>query len=266
MGRFLLEFVIVVSLAVFGLAVAMRRSNPALPLFLEVLRKVAVIYLALFKRFRSVNDQHIPESGPLILVANHTTVFDPICLQVACRNRWIRFMEAREYYERRPMYYLYRLLRVIPVNRNGNDTASIREAARELSKNGCVGIFPEGRISDDGKLHEARHGVAMLAMLSNATVVPAYLAGANLFSSMILDFFRFNRITLVFGPPIRFDDLADQHRDKESREIALKRIMDGIAALKAKSHDQAGVLPCTPKMKHQPRSRRNRDRSIQLHS
>jgi len=265
-GRFALEFVIAAGLVGSGVAVVMRRSNPSLPFFLEALRRMAVIYLAVFKRFHSVNDHHIPESGPLILVANHTSVFDPICLQVACRNRWIRFMEAREYYERRPMHYLYRLLRVIPVNRNGNDTASIRATARELSNNGCVGIFPEGRISDDGQLHEARHGVALLAMLSNATVVPAYLDGANPFSSMILDFFRLNRVTLIFGPPIRFDDLLDQHRDKESREVALKRIMNGIAALKAKSQDHAGDLACTPKIKHQPRSRRNRDRSIQLHS
>jgi hypothetical protein len=86
---------------------------------------------------------------------------------------------------------------------------------------------------------------------------------------MVLDFFRFSRVTLKFGPPIRFDDLAGQHRDKESREIALKRIMDGIAALKAESHVhvQAGELTCTPKNQNQlPQSRRNRDRSIQLHS
>jgi 1-acyl-sn-glycerol-3-phosphate acyltransferase len=133
------------------------------------------------------------------------------------------------------MQYLYRALRVIPVNRTGNDVASIRTALRELSVNGCIGIFPEGRISDDGQLHEARKGVALLALMSNAPVVPAYFRGTRPYSGMIRDFLRFNHVTLYFGPPIRFDDLHGQHRDKNVREIALKRIMDGILGLSHES-------------------------------
>jgi 1-acyl-sn-glycerol-3-phosphate acyltransferase len=145
----------------------------------------------------------------------------------------IRFMEAREFYDKKPLTYIYRALRVIPVNRTGNDTVSVRTAVRELTNNGCIGIFPEGRISDDGQLQEARQGVALLALLSGAPVVPAFIKGTGGYSGMIRDFFRLSRVTLFFGPAIRFDDLRDRHRDKEAREIALKRIMDALADLAA---------------------------------
>jgi len=147
----------------------------------------------------------------------------------------IRFMEAREFYDKKPLTFIYRALRVIPVNRTGNDTASIRTAIRELSNNGCIGIFPEGRISDDGLLHEARQGVALLALLSGAPVVPAFIQGTGGYSGMVRDFLRVNHVTLFFGPAIRFDDLRDRHRDKEAREIALKRIMDALADLAARA-------------------------------
>jgi 1-acyl-sn-glycerol-3-phosphate acyltransferase len=215
--------------------VVLYRQTAVLPLGLELLRKLAVVYLAFFKKFRSIHADYIPRSGPMILVANHTAVYDPVCLQVACRYRFIRFLEAREYYDQVPLTMIYRALRVIPVNRTGNDTAGIRTAVRELSKNGCIGIFPEGRISDDCQLHEGRQGVALLALMTNAVVVPAYIHGTRPFSGMMKDFLQFNQVTLQFGRPIRFDDLAGRHGNREARDIALKRIMEAISALQQQS-------------------------------
>jgi len=231
MSQYWVEFIAVSLLVAFGFSYRLHRPPPALPLPFELLRKCAAVYLAVFKNFRAINADRIPDLGPVILVANHTAVYDPICLQVACKRRVIRFMEAREYYMIPGLHTLFRLLKVIPVNRTGIDTASIRTAVRELSNNGCVGIFPEGRISTDGQIHRARQGVALLALLTNPVVVPAFFQGTRPFSGMIRDFFQFNSVTLHFGPPIHFDDLAGKHRDERTRDIALKRIMDAIVTL-----------------------------------
>jgi 1-acyl-sn-glycerol-3-phosphate acyltransferase len=67
--------------------------------------------------------------------------------------------------------------------------------------------------------------------MSNATVVPAYIQGTNPFSGMVKDFLQFNRVTLYFGSPIRFDDLKGK-RDEGARELATKRIMDAIVGLR----------------------------------
>jgi 1-acyl-sn-glycerol-3-phosphate acyltransferase len=153
-------------------------------------------------------------------------------VQSACERRLVRFMQAREFYEQWPFIFLFKLLRVIPVNRTGNDTASIRTALRTLDAGGCIGIFPEGRISDDGQIHEARKGAALLALMSNAAVVPAYIHGTGRFAGMVRDFFRLDRVTIFFGEPIRFDDLAGRQREEAVRDMALKRIMKGIIDLR----------------------------------
>jgi 1-acyl-sn-glycerol-3-phosphate acyltransferase len=71
--------------------------------------------------------------------------------------------------------------------------------------------------------------------MTNAVVVPAYIQGTRPFSGMMKDFLQFNQVTLQFGPPIRFDDLAGRHGNRDARDIALQRIMDAIIALQNQS-------------------------------
>lgn len=214
-----------------------------LPPFIAFLRCIAKAYLVTFKRFRSFDAGYVPQIGPVILVANHATAYDPVCLQVACKRRLIRFMQAREYYEKRPIHYFYKMLKVIPVNRNGNDTAGIRTALRALSDGGCLGIYPEGKISETGELRQGHKGVVLLAIMSRATVIPSYLHSTRPYRGMVRDFFLINRVTLCFGPPVPLDDLAGRHRDHAALDMGLKRIMGAIQAL----HDRyATASPSAP--------------------
>jgi 1-acyl-sn-glycerol-3-phosphate acyltransferase len=202
----------------------------SLPLGAAIARRLTMFHLALFKRFDVGNAGRIPAAGPVIFVANHTTGYDPICLQAASRFRLIQFMMAREYYLQKPLYWFYKSIKVIPVNRTGNDTASIRTALRALAGGACIGMFPEGGISEDGRLREGRQGVALLALMSGATVVPAYIQGTRPHAGMFHDFTSFDKVTLYFGRPLRFDDL--QGHDESARAAATQRIMAEITRLR----------------------------------
>ncbi len=205
----------------------------SLPLAIAFARRIAIFYLGIFKHFDVGNAGRIPSTGPVILVSNHTTSYDPLCLAAASRFRAIQFMMAKEYYLKKPIHYFYKALKVIPVNRTGNDTASFRTALRTLNDGGCVGMFPEGGLGGNGRLQESKQGVALLALMSGATVVPAYIQGTTPFQGMWKDFMIRDRVTFYFGRPIRFDDLAGQ-RDDASRAVATQRIMDEIIRLRDK--------------------------------
>jgi len=228
----ILRILSVVVTAVGLMLVAYYYKRQTLPLPVAIARRFVSLYLTIFKRFAVGNAGRIPASGPVIFVANHSTAYDPLCLQAASRYRLIQFMMAKEYYEKKPMNFFYRWLKVIPVNRTGNDTASIRTALRALGDGSCIGMFPEGKISDDGRMNEGRQGVALLALMSGATVVPAYIQGTSPYQGMVKDFLTLNKVTLYFGKPIRFDDLPKGKRDEASRDLATKRIMDAITALR----------------------------------
>ncbi len=188
-------------------------------------------YLSLWKHLERGNAGRIPLTGPVIFVANHSSAYDPLIMQVISKRRLIQFMMAKEYYQMKPFIWVYRWFGVIPVNRTGNDTASIRAALRVLADGGCIGMYPEGKISLDGRMDKGHPGVALLALMSGATVVPAYLRGTNVHAGMIKDFIVRNKVTVFFGTPLRFDDLKKK-RDEETRTIATKRIMDAIIALR----------------------------------
>ena len=135
-------------------------------------------YCSLWHRLRTEGYAPLPETGPAILIANHTCGIDHMLLQAASR-RVLGFMIAREYYEawwlRGPCSYVG----CIPVNRDGRDVAAIRAALRALGEGRVLPIFPEGRIvpASGRRLGEIRPGSAYLAIRAGVPVVPAYIIG-----------------------------------------------------------------------------------------
>ena len=222
----------VVAVGVFLMVHYYRRTT--LPLPVAIMRRIASAYLSFWHGMERGNACRVPTSGAVIFVSNHTSSLDPLVLQTASRRRLIRFMMAKEYYLAKPFYYLYKMLNVIPVNRTGNDTASIRAALRTLKDGDCLGMFPEGKISMSGRLIESRQGVALLALSSGATVVPAYIRGGHSYDNLADDFKKRSRITIFCGAPMRFDDLAGKERDEAARDEVTRRIIGAIAALRDK--------------------------------
>ncbi len=220
---------VLVTIVGVGLVITYYRAQH-LPLGVAIARRAASAYLSVWKSFKPGNACRIPTSGPVIFVSNHTAAFDPLVMQSASKRRHVRFMMAKEYYQQKPLVWFYKSVGVIPVNRSGNDTASIRTALRALQDGECIGMYPEGKISLDGKLGEGRQGVALLALMSGATVVPSYITGNNAHSDMLTDFLKRNRVSIYFGRPLRFDDLKG--RDEVARDEATRRIMDAIIALR----------------------------------
>jgi 1-acyl-sn-glycerol-3-phosphate acyltransferase len=182
---------------------------------------VRAVALALY-RMTLDGREHIPASGPYIVVANHVNWKDPPAIELLFRMP-IRFMAKIEAFQ---MFFLGGLLRGIacfPVRRGLSDRRAIVTCLQVLRAGKILGFFPEGTRSRDGVLHRAHPGIAFLAVRSGAPILPVGVTGTPAAKMLRSD------IHVRVGEPFRVDDLGLPPGASE-QEIA-DGIMRRIAAL-----------------------------------
>lgn len=144
-------------------------------------------------RARVSGAANVPMDGPLIVACNHLSYLDPPIMGCLCPRR-IRYMAKKELFEMPVLGTMIRALGAYPVDRHGSATAAIRRSLSVLEAGGAVGIFPEGTRNRDGTV-APQTGVALLASLAKAPVVPACIRGSD-------RALRLARVDVAFGPPL----------------------------------------------------------------
>jgi 1-acyl-sn-glycerol-3-phosphate acyltransferase len=127
-------------------------------------------------RLSLVGDKRaIPRTGPLLLASNHASYLDPWLLGFAF-PRAIRFLIAREWYFRsRSWNLVFRANGTIPVGDSPSRT--LDAVCDALGRGETVAIFPEGRISHDGRIQPFRAGLAHIAARTGSPVLPLGIRG-----------------------------------------------------------------------------------------
>ena len=121
----------------------------------------------------------IPKQGPFILASNHISGLDPLLI-LASSRRPIRFLIAREQYERFGLNWLFRAVKCIPVDREKRPERALRAAIRSLQEGHVVAIFPHGKIhTPDDPPISIKPGVALLAQLSGVDILPMRISGVR---------------------------------------------------------------------------------------
>ena len=208
-----------------------RLRGPEDSLLLAQLRCVSWLYLRLFHRLESNCEGRdpLPPEGPVIVVANHHGGVDPFFVAVLTR-RPVHFLMAREYYELPVLNWVFRGLRCIPVNRDGNDLSATKTALGLLREGKVIGIFPQGGIRETGDgLGEGKGGVALLAVKASASVVPVYIAGAPAHSSVLRAFLSCSRTRVYCGAPFRLTHSGSGKPSRRELEAMTQRVLRAIA-------------------------------------
>ena len=121
----------------------------------------------------------IPPSGPAILVSNHISGLDPM-LMVASSRRPLRFLIAREQYERFGLQWLFRAAGCIPVDRQRSPEKAMRSAFKALRSGEVVALFPHGKIHlDADPPRRLKAGASRLAMHTGAPLIPMRITGVR---------------------------------------------------------------------------------------
>lgn len=146
------------------------------------------IFLAIFRPLLSIcfswkveGRENVPLTGPVILVANHVHVIDPILL-VFGLPRWITFVAKEELFHSLFLRLWLRWAGSLPLQRHGKvvEKQRILESARKaLDKGLILGMFPEGGRSHDGKLRKGKPGSAVIASKTDVPLLPVGISGTD---------------------------------------------------------------------------------------
>jgi 1-acyl-sn-glycerol-3-phosphate acyltransferase len=124
--------------------------------------------------------ENIPDTGPAVLVCNHVSFVDALIIAAACR-RPIRFVMDHAIFRVPVLNFVFRTGRAIPIASSRDDPELLEKAydeiARALEQGDLIGIFPEGRITDNGEMVPFRPGIKRIIERSPVLVVPLALRG-----------------------------------------------------------------------------------------
>jgi 1-acyl-sn-glycerol-3-phosphate acyltransferase len=139
---------------------------------------VAVVYpvASLLFRLHYRHGHRLPATGPVLVVANHVSVLDPIgCARFVFDHGRLPHFLAKESVFRGLAGSLLRGAGQIPVARFSDTAHEALDAAQaDLAAGNVVVIYPEGSVTRDPQWWpmQARTGVARLALTTEAVVLP----------------------------------------------------------------------------------------------
>ena len=125
--------------------------------------------------------ENVPLTGPLIVVANHVHLLDPILLVINF-PRWINFMAKEELFRSPLLRPIIRWTQAFPVRRQGTSKdkqEAMRQAKDMLNKGLVLGMFPEGERSRKGKLMIGKPGSAVMASRMGVPILPVGVIGTD---------------------------------------------------------------------------------------
>ncbi|MDD5200973.1 MAG: lysophospholipid acyltransferase family protein, partial [Terrimicrobiaceae bacterium] len=211
-----------------------------------------------FGRVRLAQLAPVPRTGPLILASNHISHFDPPLLG-SFFPRHVDWMAMEELFRNAAFGRALALTGAFRVNRDGTDRTALRAAVRRLRAGRVVGIFPEGgiRAGATSILEGApmRPGVAVLALLSGAPILPCVLAGTDRFyhrSNWLL--LRRPPVWILTGEPITPTPGSDH---ETARAEIRERLAAAFITLKAQLIARFDLSECD--LPHTPQARKGED-------
>ena len=174
--------------------------------------------------------EHIPDSGPFLLIANHQSYLDPILIQAVVDRPLYTMAKSTEFSSPLVGAALKRL-KSFPVRRFEIDPQAVRIVLRHLEAGRGVGIYLEGERTWDGRLKQPRLGTLRVILKAGVPVVPCGISGAYDVWPRWHRKIRRGTVRIRFGAPLRFPQLDD----REARNAALPdtrhRLMTAIAEL-----------------------------------
>lgn len=182
-------------------------GGPIEKLVFRLARFIAWCIAKVYFRISIEGHAKVPDTGPVMLVANHGSFLDPVWLGISMQRRVQYIMHASYYYS--AAHPFFRFMVCIPVD-EASQIRALKEGAKALSQGICVGMFPEGTVTRDGEMGKPKMGALFLAQRAGATVVPCAIKGNTAAFPRWYKFPKPNKITILVGEPFTIPEKASR--------------------------------------------------------
>jgi 1-acyl-sn-glycerol-3-phosphate acyltransferase len=163
--------------------------------------------------------ESLPASGPLLLVGNHDSHWDPVMVGISARKRrMVRALAKSTLWDVRGLSWVLNGMGQIPIVRGAGDAQALANAVEALRDGSCVGVFPEGTRSK-GRVMRARSGVGRLALeVPEAHVSCVAISG----TTDLTGFPRRPKIKVRFFDPVG----GQPHADEDPGELSARLLAE----------------------------------------
>jgi 1-acyl-sn-glycerol-3-phosphate acyltransferase len=183
--------------------------------------------------------RHVPTNGGVIIASNHLSFSDSIFMPLVVPRK-VTFLAKSEYFTSPGIKGFIKKLTFIalgqvPIDRAGGrrSEAAILTGLELLKAGDCIGIYPEGTRSPDGRLYKGRTGIARMAIESGCPIVPVAMFNTAEIQPTGQVVPKVRRVEMVFGEPLHFTGDA---RDLQVLRDATDQIMKAIQTLSGQEY------------------------------
>ncbi len=192
--------------------------------FFTELARFLLIFLA---TWRIEGRENVPPHGPLFIVSNHMSYADPSLIATAVPRR-ISFIAKAELYDKLIVGWLVRGYGSIRIARGKAQRQTMDNVLAALARDRAVSTFPEGTRSK-GSMTRAKPGAALIAMQSQAPILPVGITGSENFHGWSSLFTR-PSLTVRIGQPFTLPHLQG-NLDRAQIAAMSDMMMERVAAL-----------------------------------
>jgi 1-acyl-sn-glycerol-3-phosphate acyltransferase len=211
----------------------MRAGRPRIPpgtgKYQRLGKALAGWYIRLYCRMKVRGTENVPTTGPVIIAANHRSMWDVPIHVVAC-PRPVTFMAKKELFKGPLLAWAWRVLGGFPVRREISDIRAIDTGLAVLERGEVLGLYPEGTRSLSGEMLPFLKGAAWIALRSGAPIVPSGLKGTGRRPAEGKPLIG-KRVEVIFGPPIATRREDDPEARKKKAEELTSELLAAITRL-----------------------------------